>query len=125
MAEEAINLANLLYLYETASKCTIEHGDLKGCDFYSIINGHSRIDMNWAINYIQPHIVWKGESSTSLLLDIALYFVFPYIYQCWPQSSPFIGCVRAFLQEDYDEIWVAKPSKNERQLYAKPMRFFK
>ena len=51
------------------------------------------------------------------------FFVFPYIYQCWPQSSPFTGHVRAFLQGDYDEIWAAKPSKNERQLYAKPMYF--
>ena len=120
---DALDLANFLYLYEKASKCTIEHGDLKGYDFFSIFDGRSLVDMNWTINYVQSHIAWKGSSSTSLLLDIALFFVFPHVYQCWPQSSNFIGCVRAFLQEDYEEIWVARPSKKERHMYAKPMFF--
>ena len=49
---DALDLANFLYLYEKASKCTIERGDLKGYDFFRIFDGQSLVDMNWAINYI-------------------------------------------------------------------------
>ena len=114
---KATSLANLLFSYEKAVNSTIEHGDLQGYTFYQIISGHAAADTNWAINYIQSHIVWKGLSNQSFILDVALFFVYPHIYQCWPQSSPFLKYIRAYQQEgNYHEIWGTTFHKNERYI---------
>ena len=122
--KKAINIANFLYLYEEAANSTIEFGDLQGLTFYRIISGHAAADTNWAINYLQSHTVWKGFSNKSFVLDIALFFVYPHIYQCWPHSSPFVKYVRAYQQKcDYKEIWGKTSNKNERYLYKGTIKF--
>ena len=109
----AINISSFLFIYQKVVNMYIDRGEMAGTRIYDIIMRRKAITLDWAINTLQTKVVWKYKDPNdyrAFYFDIAFFFIFPHIYMCWPNKTPFIRHIRAFLQDKpYHLLW-----RNER-----------
>ena len=114
----AINISSFLFIYQKVVNMYIEKGEMANTRIYDIVMRRKAITIDWAVNILQTKNVWKYKDPhdyRAFYFDIAFFFIFPHIYMCWPNKTPFIRYIRAFLQEKpYHLLW-----RNER----KPERY--
>ena len=120
-----LSLSSILCVYEKAMNHHVNNGDHRGTRLYEFATRQRPVDVNWYINYCNSHEVWKNASNKAFLEGIALFFVFPHVYMCWPEKAPLLNYIRGYRREADQHVIYKFERKPPRTQYTDAFYFLR